>query len=135
VETAGYVPWENILCALDDIDLMLFDIKHLDSAKHKSGTGQLNDLILENVRKIVTMKPLWIRVPLIPGFNDSPEIIRGITEFVKQELRPVSRIELQAYNKMGEGKYKRLGRQAVCLKTQEKEQVQALNLIALLPGG
>ena len=66
-----------------------------------------------------------VRVPLIPGFNDSPEDIAAIARFVKRELHSVQ-IDLLAYNKMGESKYGRLAREAVELKMQDDAHVEAL---------
>jgi len=53
------------------VDLVLFDIKHLDSEKHQAMTGVKNQLILDNLGKAAKQNQVWIRVPLIAGFNDS----------------------------------------------------------------
>jgi len=125
VETTGCLPWSSIEKVIGETDLFLYDIKHLDSEKHKAGTGVPNELILQNAKKINALKPMKVRVPLIPGFNDSPEVIQAIAAFVKNELHSVE-IELLAYNKMGESKYSRLGRDAVRLQIQDEKYVQDL---------
>ena len=58
VETCGYVPWPTIEKVLGYIDLVLFDIKHIDMEKHRTGTGLPNELILENARRIASLKPI-----------------------------------------------------------------------------
>jgi pyruvate formate lyase activating enzyme len=125
VETTGYLPWENIEKVIGETDLFLYDIKHIDSVKHKEGTGVPNERILQHVRKINALKPVKVRVPLIPGFNDSPEVIRAIVDFVRTELKSVE-MELLAYNKMDESKYTRLGRNAVSLQIQDEQYVEKL---------
>jgi pyruvate formate lyase activating enzyme len=66
-----------------------------------------------------------IRVPLIPGFNDSPEAVKAIARFAKTELGPVA-IDLLPYNKMGEGKYELLGRDYTPLETQDERYMADL---------
>ncbi|MFH1031678.1 MAG: glycyl-radical enzyme activating protein [Chloroflexota bacterium] len=124
VETCGFVPWTTLEKVLPYVDLFLFDIKHIDSGKHKKGTQKPNELIIENIRKIAACKPVIVRTPLIPGFNDSPGDIESIARFVKSELH--SPMEILAYNKMGEGKYERLGRKPIPLSLQDEQLVQSL---------
>lgn len=129
LETCGIASWDAYKEVIDFVDLFLFDIKHMDSDKHISGTGMPNRLILENVRKIAAQKPMLIRTPLIPGFNNSKEAIRDIAHFVKKEL-PSVKLELLAYNKMGESKYARLDMLPIRLKLQNEEEVRILRDIA-----
>ncbi len=108
LDTCGYVPSQTMQELLEYIDLVLYDIKCLDTTKHSKATGKPNDLIIANAKKIAAYKrDIWVRIPLIPGFNDSPEDIRAIAQFVRKELGAV-RIDLHPYNKLGEGKYSRL---------------------------
>ena len=59
------------------------DIKHTNPEKHKAFTGRSNERMLENARKTALsgMTRLVIRVPVIPGFNDTVEEIQGIARF------------------------------------------------------
>jgi pyruvate formate lyase activating enzyme len=125
VETSGSVPWSHFEKIIDYTDLFLFDIKQIDDGRHQSGTGMSNNLILSNIKKVAGLKKLKVRVPLIPGFNDSREDIQSIARFVKGELGTVE-IELLAYNKMGEIKYERLGRECRFLELQSENHVQSL---------
>jgi len=103
LETCGYVEWHILDEMLKYLDLVYFDIKHVLSEEHESLTGKGNELILENCRKIVANYPdveLIIRIPVVPGCNDSDENIVNTAEFV-HELEKVVRLELLPYHKFG----------------------------------
>ena len=88
IETSGCVKWEILSQILNYVDLVLYDFKEMESAKHKTHTGVSNTLILDNVRKIYHERqiPLLARVPVVPGFNDSVENITATARFVANEL-------------------------------------------------
>lgn len=110
VESCGFANYDGFKDALPYIDGMFMDIKHIDSEKHRELTGQGNELILENIRKISEGgMPITIRTPVVPGYNDEVENIRAIAEFVGT-LPTVREYELLAYHNLGESKYKSLGR-------------------------
>ena len=111
VETCGYARQEWILEASDYLDMIFFDIKSLDREKHKCWTGQDNQIILENFQALAqkrTDKPICVRTPVIPGFNDEEQDIRAICEFI-QPYTNVS-YELLPYHFYGKEKYRLLGR-------------------------
>lgn len=110
IETTGFAKFEVVQEYLKELDYVLMDIKHVNDAKHKEFTGQSNKLILENAKKIdQSGANLTIRVPVIPTFNNTPEEIRQIAEFVKT-LPNVKNMHLLPYHRMGEDKYAGLGR-------------------------
>ena len=125
LDTCGYASWTVLKKLLDQTDLVLFDIKHMDPRTHHEATGKDNRLILSNAKRIADHKPIRIRVPLIPGFNDAPEQVRAIVAFVKQELNSVP-IDLLSYNRLGESKYDLLGRDYSSLQSQEEGQMRVL---------
>ena len=111
IETTGYAPREVILSVLPHVDTVLMDIKHMDAQKHEAHTGKRNDLILENARLIAAhASELIIRVPVIPGFNDTDKEIRAIAAFAKC-LPGVQRLHLLPYHRLGQDKYEALGRE------------------------
>ena len=112
IETIGHANTDVIEGILPYLDQCLMDIKHMDTSKHKEYIGWGNEKILENARFIAQsgQTELSIRVPVIPGFNDSPEEIRAIAEFVKS-LKNVRRMHLLPYHRLGQDKYDGLGRQ------------------------
>ncbi len=110
IETTGFADWEVIEQFIPEVDVFLMDIKHTNSAKHKEFTTRPNELILENARKIAEKaKRLIIRVPVIPGFNDTIEEIGEIAKFTAS-LPNVNEIHLLPYHRMGKDKYDGLGR-------------------------
>lgn len=126
IETCGFVSWPVLQELLKYIDLILFDIKCLDPAKHKQGTGVSNDLIIDNAGKLAQIKPMRVRVPLIPAFNASVDEINKIVTFARQELKLIN-IDLLSYNKLGEGKYEQLGRTSVPLAELDDELKKTLD--------
>jgi len=108
LDTSGYAPWEALEKVLDYTDLALFDIKHLDAEQHRKGAGKSNRLILDNARKTAAKVRTWLRVPLIPGYNDSEEHLRRIAEFGLET--GAEKISLLPYHVWGKAKYDRLGR-------------------------
>ncbi len=111
IETTGFQKWEIIEKYLPHVDYVLMDIKHMDSAKHKEFTGIPNELIHENALKFAKSGvDLTIRVPVIPGFNNTPEEISAIAEFAAS-LPNVTKLHLLPYHRLGEGKYEGLGRE------------------------
>jgi len=110
VETTSYSEFRVIERLLPFIDNYLMDIKHINEAKHKEFTGKSNELILENAKKIAERaKNLVIRVPVIPTFNDTEEEIEAIARFVSG-LPNVKELHLLPYHRLGQDKYKFLGR-------------------------
>ncbi len=132
LDTCGCASWATMKKLLDDVDLVLYDIKHMDPRKHREATGKDNRLILRNLMRIGVHKPLRIRVPLIPGFNDGPEEVRAIVHFVKEEINSVP-IDLLPYNKLGENKYDLLDKNHSPLQSQEESYLQALQAIVNSP--
>ncbi|MFA6008357.1 MAG: glycyl-radical enzyme activating protein [Desulfobacteraceae bacterium] len=91
-------------------DLVITDIKHMDPAKHREYTGVDNVLILENIRKTANMnKPLIIRIPIIPGHNNSEFNIIKTAEFIAEKLaNKVLQVQLLPYRPLGLEKYQSL---------------------------
>lgn len=110
VETCGFADWQGLKQMAEHTDLFLYDIKHMDSAKHKELAGQPNEIILENARNIDAMGiEMVIRVPVIWGYNDSEENIATIAEFAKS-LSQKPKVELLPFHRGGESKYIALNR-------------------------
>ena len=109
VETAGNVPWKTFEDVLPYTDLFLYDVKVIDEEKHKAFTGVSNKQIVENLKKLGTMKTaLSIRIPVIPGVNDTAGEMERIACLVK-DFSAVTSIELMPYHNIAQGKYESLG--------------------------
>ena len=136
IETTGYSTWENIEKYLPYLDYVLMDIKHIDSEKHKEFTGVNNEIILENAKRFAQSGvDLTIRVPVIPGFNNTPEEISAIASFAAT-LPGVSNLHLLPYHRLGEGKYEGLGREYKLhgVEPMKKEYVTSLLDVAKKSG-
>ena len=108
IDTCGLVDGHALEQAARLADLVLYDIKHLDSASHRRWTGASNERILDNLTRLQPIDvDVWIRLPLIPGVNDSEEHICGIIRF----LAPTRfrRVSILPYHRIAEGKYRTLG--------------------------
>ena len=110
IETTAFAPREALDQVLPYLDVILMDIKHTDSEKHKAFTGRDNARILENARYIASRgKQLIIRTPVIPGFNDTADEIAAIARFASS-LEGVREHHLLPYHRIGTDKYAGLGR-------------------------
>lgn len=111
VESAFHVNPKALEEVAPYTDLFITDMKQMDTEIHKKYTGVGNELILSNIKKVTDMEiPLVIRIPIIPGFNDTEEHIDGASDFILNELsnKPLQ-IQLLKYRPLGEEKADRLG--------------------------
>ena len=117
---------------VEKADLVLFDLKLLDSADHARWTGVDNAQILSNlalVREVVAasggQKHLWIRTPLIPGATTTEDNLKAIGAHLAQTFDgQVERWELCAFNNLCRDKYERLGMQWEFASTELLDQAE-----------
>ncbi len=129
VDTAGNVPFERFEQIIPYTDLFLYDVKCYDSDKHRQYTGVGNELILENLKKLLAMgKSVWVRIPIIPTVNDTAEEMQSI-KFLLDSYGVPERIELLPYHAMGEHKYAVLGMSARTFDTPTSEKTESLKTI------
>lgn len=108
IETSSCVPRDTYASILRHVDLVLTDIKHMDDAEHQRLTGVPNRLILENLLGASRLGiPLRIRLPLIPGLNDSPRNLEATADFVRR-LDTVQSLDILPYHRLGEMKWGQL---------------------------
>lgn len=129
VDTAGHLPFERFERILPYTDLFLYDVKCYDSEKHKSYTGVGNELILDNLKRLLrSSASVWVRIPVISGVNDTDEEITAISKFLKENGNP-EKIELLPYHAMGEHKYSALGRDVCRFTPPSKERLERLKAL------
>ncbi|PIU22826.1 MAG: glycyl-radical enzyme activating protein [Chloroflexi bacterium CG08_land_8_20_14_0_20_45_12] len=116
LDTCGYAPWHILEKVLEHTDLILFDIKHINSSQHRKGTGKGNRLILDNAKRTAAKVRTWLRFPLIPGYNDSDEHVREVAELATK-IR-VEKVSILPYHEWGKAKYEKLGRRYPFKNTQ-----------------
>ncbi|MDU6877900.1 choline TMA-lyase-activating enzyme [Clostridium tepidum] len=112
IETCGYTNIDTILKVAEFVDLFLFDIKNINSDKHRELTGVRNERILENLQELLKNKyNVKIRMPLLKGINDSQDEIEKTMEFLLpyKDYKNFKGIDLLPYHKMGVNKYNQLG--------------------------
>lgn len=111
IETCGNISWAALNEAAQYLDQVFYDIKVIDTDKHKAFTGFDNDLIKENLIRLASnypKLPITVRTPVIPGLNDTEAEIGQIMDFIKGQ--PNISYELLAYHRLGTPKYDYLGR-------------------------
>jgi pyruvate formate lyase activating enzyme len=113
VDTSGHLGKEVLLGMVDDIDLLLWDLKIMDEARHRRLTGVSNRVILDNLRTVAEKgRPAIVRFSLIPGVNDDDANVKALGEFVSTLEGPAGspgRVDILPYHKAGRSKAVRLG--------------------------
>jgi pyruvate formate lyase activating enzyme len=110
VDTCGYLSSRDIESTLPYVSFFLWDIKIMDEQKHIEFTGVSNKLILDNLKLVSNKKvPVYIRIPVIPGYNDSRENIIATCEFAR-DLESLVEIDLLPLHHLGEARYASLDR-------------------------
>ena len=129
METCGYTKYEILKKIVQNVDLLIYDIKHMDEIKHIDGTGKSNCLILNNLKRLCeeTNKEIIIHVPLISGFNDDDKNITKTAEFISS-LNKIKQIDLLPFNELASGSYKTLGLDWEYATTKKQSQKQLFKL-------
>ncbi len=112
LDTTGLASWKTFSALVEHVDLVLFDLKHLDLTTHKKFTGVSNRLILKNLEALLreARTTIWIRIPVIPAFNDLKEAILAMGAYLSTLPRPVEKVSLLPFHLYGMGKYPALGK-------------------------
>lgn len=110
LDTAGSIPINSdIEELLKYTDLVLLDIKHIDSEKAKVLTGFSNKNNLDFARYLNEHNiPVWIRQVLVPGYTDDEKDLLNLKNFIST-LSNVEKVEILPYHDLGKFKWKELG--------------------------
>lgn len=109
LDTAGQGNTEGLKSLLPYVDLVYFDIKHIDPKIHRAQAGRTNEAILRNFKEVAASGvPFVVRVPVVPGFNDSSDAISDIADLVST-TSPGATVHLLPYHRYGQQKYEMLG--------------------------
>ena len=128
LDTTCYAPWEVIEEISPLVDLFLIDLKHMDPTVHRRLTGESNELILRNLKRLSRMgKEITVRLPVIPGCNDDDTNVAATGEFVAR-LESVTRIDVLPHHEAAQGKLARLAEQYELLQAEPPtgEQISRL---------
>ena len=140
IETSGCGPWKDLEEILPYTDWIFYDIKIFDTRKHKKYTGVSNELILDNAMKLSAAIRkreihLIVRIPVVPGVNNSKKNIIQTAEFVKKHMPLAAEIEILKYHSLALGKYEALGEEyllANAVQPSEEEMLEIKESIAKL---
>ncbi len=126
VETALHVNPKVLDDVLPYTDMLITDIKHIDSDIHKEHVGVGNEKLLENMKLVANYKiPMIVRIPIIPGFNDDREVVSQIGDFVKNQLGDaVIQMQLLRFRPLGQEKYESLSIPYVMEVTKERSDFE-----------
>jgi pyruvate formate lyase activating enzyme len=109
LDTTGFGRVEDLRAAAQLADLVLYDLKAFDEGRHQRLTGVPNRLILDNLRALAgSHQHIWIRIPVVPGFNDDLEDLAQLARFVA-DLPGVTLVNLLPFHRTGLHKFARLG--------------------------
>lgn len=103
LDTTGFCGPEALEAVLPFTDMVMLDLKHMDSKKHQEWTGVPNEVILQNAKIIMAQVQTRISVPLIKGFNTDDENIVATAEFAREG--GVEWFDLNVMHSLGAAKY------------------------------
>jgi len=110
LDTNGFCEWDTLIRVAETADIVLFDLKHMDPVLHKKKTGVDNKKILKNLSLLSeTGLEIWVRIPVIPGFNDTMGFHAQASEFLSQLPGKISRVDLLPFHNWCQDKYNWLG--------------------------
>lgn len=121
VDTCGHADPNYFLEIINLTDLFLFDLKHPDSEHHFTFTGSNNMLIIKNLRLLLQAGAnVIIRIPVVPGINDQPEIMQRFAS--ELEGSGIKQIHLLPYHSMAKTKYARLNRKILFTPPEQQHE-------------
>ncbi len=124
-ETSGYAEQRVFNDFIESVDLLLFDIKHYDRVKHLQATHVYPDKIWSNLQAAVVVgKEILLRIPVIPGINDSLVDAQGFCDLIK--TFGLKKVQLLPFHQFGENKYSLLHRP---YRFQNKHGLQEADLL------
>ena len=131
VDTSGYISWKILSKISSKVDLFLYDLKIMDSGRHKKYTGISNEIIIENLKKLSSVhRNIFIRFPVIPGINDDSQNIKEMGEFLSS--LKIAQVNLLPYHYIGIDKYRRLGRIYKLVTTQPPSEEKLFEVSVIL---
>ena len=108
-DTSGFGDSAALEKILEYSDIVLYDLKHIDPDEHTRACGQPNELILSNLELAYKSDAkVIVRVPLIPEYNTSVEVLTAIAKAVSERAGD-SEVNIMPYHRYGANKYRMLG--------------------------
>lgn len=131
IETTGYAKWDVFRDVLTYTDIVLYDLKHMDSTEHKRGTGVGNTLMLQNMIKVSqeAKLPVIARVPVISGYNNTEENFHAMGQFLAEQVLTCQEVDLLPYHRLGEAKFEQLEKADAVFHGCEPDNLERLREI------
>ncbi len=134
LDTSGAVAWRIIERVRLFVDLFLYDLKALDDGVHRRFTGVSNRLILSNLRRLSELgHNIILRIPLIPGVNDSPEAMEAVGKFAAS-LPHLNGLDVLPYHLAGVEKYRRLNKEYTLAEIVPPSEEKVESITEVLKG-
>jgi glycyl-radical enzyme activating protein len=121
VETSSCATWGQLEQIYEHADWIFTDIKHMDDARHKDGTGVGNGIILANIAKTAELARKGrlrhiVRVPVIQGYNTDDGNVAATVAFCREI--GAKEVNILPFHRMGASKYEQLDREYDCRDMQ-----------------
>lgn len=132
IETAGFVTWNIFEKIAPCVDIFLYDLKLINAQKRLEWLGTNNDCMLENLQKLVKIhSKIVIRIPLIPGVNDTEAEFESMMQFV-DNLHTIKYIHILPFHQLGAEKYNIIAMPYEMKNVQEynEERIHACTVMA-----
>lgn len=108
IETTGNIMWTRLKEVVPFVDLFLYDLKTMNSETHEHWTGQRNELILENLKRLASLgADIMVRTPIIPDVNDQIADIENIVAYLK--TCGIKKYDILPFHQYGSGKFESIG--------------------------
>ena len=134
LDTCGFASWKVLDRVRRYVDLFLYDLKIMDEARHQEYTGMTNKLILKNLRMLSEQAHnIVLRLPIVPGINDSDENLRQIGEFAAA-LPHLNEVEVLPYHQIAIEKYHRLDKVYDLPETHPPSDARVAEIVQILRG-
>jgi len=135
MDTSGYCSWTTLQGLMEYVDIFLYDLKHLDPARHVEKTGVDNKVILENLKNLSRAgKEIRIRIPVIPGFNYSLQYAEDVVKFLNSLPNPVRGVDLLPFHNWCQDKYRWLGAGWPLMETESLDPIEVEPLKEVFTG-
>ncbi|GAA4829588.1 pyruvate formate-lyase-activating protein [Algivirga pacifica] len=124
LDTNGYIFNHHVEELLEYTDLVLLDVKHINSAIHKTITGRPNEKVLAFAKHLEEKgKPFWLRYVLVPGLSDDPKHLHELGAHFAS-YQQLKKLEIQPYHKLGIHKWEHLDKEYPLKDTPENTPEQ-----------
>lgn len=111
IDTSGYILNDRVKDVLNDTDLILLDIKHINPEKYKELTSKPLQPTLDFMEYLAEIeKPVWLRYVLIPDFTDNEEDLNNWAKYVSR-FNNVERVDILPFHQMGLHKWEQIGKE------------------------